>query len=136
VIPSKVVFSVDFRHQELRVIDQMIGQLHERIDTVKERHGVEIEAEQLWLSEPTPFDSTVVQAVEDACQSSGIPAMRLWSGPGHDAKYMQAVCPSAMIFVRSHRGKSHSEDEFSAPDDVEASVNALLHSLLAIASQP
>jgi beta-ureidopropionase / N-carbamoyl-L-amino-acid hydrolase len=136
VIPSNVVFSVDFRHHQLSVIDQMIREMHELLDMVIQRHGVGIEARRLWLSEPTPFDASVVETVEAASQAAGIPAMRLWSGPGHDAKYMQSVCPSAMIFVRSHRGKSHSEDEYSAPLDVEASVNALLHSVLALSNQP
>jgi beta-ureidopropionase / N-carbamoyl-L-amino-acid hydrolase len=133
VVPARVVFSVDFRHQDLYVIEQMIDRMRGLISEVEQSHGVEINAERLWLSEPTPFDSGIVDTVDQACQSAGIPSMRLWSGPGHDAKYMASVCPTGMIFVRSDRGKSHAEDEYSAPADVEASVNALLHSLLSLA---
>ena len=33
----------------------------------------------------------------------------VWSGAGHDAKYLADVCPSGMIFVRRSGGLSHCE---------------------------
>ena len=62
-------------------------------------------------------------------------AMRLWSGAGHDAMYMQRVCPTGMIFVRSAGGLSHSEAEYSTPEDLEAGANVLLHATLRLADR-
>jgi N-carbamoyl-L-amino-acid hydrolase len=52
------------------------------------------------------------------------------SGAGHDASYMNQVCPTAMIFVPSIGGRSHVEVENTAWSDCEAGANVLLHCLL------
>src|SRR5690606_1946421 len=95
--------------------------------------GTQVHINRYWTSEPTPFDPAVVAAVERAVQRLGLPYRRLWSGPGHDAKYMQDICPSAMIFVRSRDGLSHCEQEYSASEDIEAGVNVLLQATLELA---
>jgi len=74
--------------------------------------------------------------VQTAADDLGIPVRTLWSGAGHDAKYAQEFCPAGMIFVRSKDGLSHSEAEFSTPEDVEAGANVLLHAALALADRP
>ena len=38
------------------------------------------------------------------------------SGAVHDAQQFARVCPTAMIFVQSRGGISHSPEEFSTPD--------------------
>ena len=62
-----------------------------------------------------------------------MPRFDLWSGAGHDAKYVADVTPSDMVFVRSQGGLSHCETEYSTPDDIAAGANVLLQSALALA---
>jgi N-carbamoyl-L-amino-acid hydrolase len=88
---------------------------------------------RFWTSEPTRFASDVVEAAEAAASELGIVTRRVWSGAGHDAKYMQDVAPSAMIFVRSINGLSHCEEEYSTPEDLEAGANVLLYAALRLA---
>ena len=65
---------------------------------------------RFWTSEPTAFDPTDVRRRDSAAAAPlGMPAHHLWSGAGHDAKYVADVCPSGMIFVRSQGGLSHCE---------------------------
>jgi N-carbamoyl-L-amino-acid hydrolase len=52
------------------------------------------------------------------------------SGAGHDANYLNTVCPTSMIFVPSIDGISHTEDEYTEWDDVVTGVNVLLHAVL------
>ena len=40
------------------------------------------------------------------------------------------TAPSAMIFARSINGLSHCEQEYSAPEDLEAGANVLLRAVL------
>jgi N-carbamoyl-L-amino-acid hydrolase len=40
-----------------------------------------------------------------------------------------------MIFVRSAGGLSHSEEEYSTPEDLEAGANVLLHATIRLAEQ-
>ena len=41
------------------------------------------------------------------------------SGAGHDAVSMAAKMPTAMFFVPSKDGISHSKDEFTSKEDIE-----------------
>lgn len=125
-VPARVIFSVDIRHPELAVVDTLVEGFSARAREVAAERRVGVEIDRFWTSEPTPFDPLVVNAVEAACQEIGVPHQRIWSGSGHDAKYMAALCPTGMIFTRSKDGLSHREDEYSSPEDIEASVNVLL----------
>ena len=135
-IPGKAVFSVDFRHRSGRLLDKQVARLEAMAAVEADLRGVEIAVDRFWTSEPTPFAPEVVAAVQTAADDLGIPVRTLWSGAGHDAKYAQEFCPAGMIFVRSKDGLSHSEAEFSTPDDIEAGANVLLHAALALADRP
>src|SRR5262249_55547136 len=103
---------------------------------VAARRGVECTVNRFWTSEPTPFDPGVLRAITDSVRELGLPERSLWSGAGHDAKYVADVCPSGMIFVRSQGGLSHCEQEYSSPEDIDAGANVLLLSALKLAGVP
>ncbi len=132
-IPGRATFSVDFRHPDLRVLESQVDKLAELVAGVSGEAGIQSTVRRFWTSEPTPFDPMVIGAIEDAVDELGLPRHSLWSGAGHDAKYLAGVCPSGMIFVRSRGGLSHCEQEFSAPEDIEAGVNVLLLAALRLA---
>ena len=133
-IPGNVRLSVDFRHQNPAVLEGQIALLHEAADRIASRRQVAINIDRFWTSEPTAFDPEIRAEIETAVGNLGLPKQHLWSGAGHDAKYISEICPSAMIFIRSQGGLSHCEAEFSTPDDIEAGANLLLQTALAIAA--
>jgi allantoate deiminase len=55
------------------------------------------------------------------------------SGAGHDAQQMAAIARTAMIFVRSKDGRSHTPDEFSSIEDIVAGIRVLAAGLHALA---
>jgi N-carbamoyl-L-amino-acid hydrolase len=57
------------------------------------------------------------------------------SGAGHDAKYMNHIAPSGMIFVPSIGGKSHCPEELTSWEDIEKGVNVLLYVVYALAQE-
>jgi N-carbamoyl-L-amino-acid hydrolase len=132
-IPGKVTFSVDFRHPDPAVLERQVERLEALVAAVSRETGVAGTVRRFWTSEPTPFAPDVVAAVRSACQDLGLPYGELWSGAGHDAKYVADVCPSAMIFVRSQGGLSHCEQEYSTPEDIAAGANVLLGATMALA---
>ncbi len=132
-IPGKVVMSVDLRHPSPEGLETLVAGLEKLVWEVEARTKVHIALDRFWTSEPTSFDPGTLDAVRAACEGLGLPFGRLWSGAGHDAKYLQDVCPSAMIFVRSAGGLSHCEEEYSTPEDVEAGANVLLHAAVRLA---
>ena len=133
-IPGRAVFSVDFRHPDPKILESHVAALEALVAQVASARGVTGTIRRFWTSEPTPFDPGVVDAVTQAVEALGMPRRELWSGAGHDAKYVAEACPSGMIFVRSRGGLSHCEQEFSAPEDIEAGANALLLAGLDLAS--
>lgn len=132
-IPGKVTMSVDLRHPEPATLDRLSAELERLTREVSSASGMTVGLDRFWTSEPTPFAGEVVAAVQAAADDLGIATRRVWSGAGHDAKYMQDVVPSAMIFVRSANGLSHCEQEYSAPEDLEAGANVLLRAALRLA---
>lgn len=135
VIPERVEFTVDLRHPDMDVLDEMHRRLEGLAGEAAEVTGTRVAVERFWTSEATAFDGAMVDSVEEAVRSLGLPVHRLWSGPGHDAKYMADLYPTAMIFVRSRGGISHSEEEYSRPEDIEAGVNVLLQAALGAAGR-
>jgi len=132
-IPGQVTFSADFRHSDPAVLEQQVQSLHQVVAEVSARRSVEATIERFWTSEATPFDTRVQDAIRLAAAALGISTGELWSGAGHDAKYLADVCPTGMIFVRSQGGLSHCEAEFSAPTDIEAGANLLLNAAVTLA---
>lgn len=132
-IPGKVVFSVDFRHPDADTIEALSQGLVGLAETVASNRGVDIAIDRFWTSEPTPFDETVVSTIRAVCERLDLDAGELWSGAGHDAKYMADLVPTGMIFVRSQGGLSHTEAEYSTPDDITAGGNVLLQATLELA---
>jgi N-carbamoyl-L-amino-acid hydrolase len=132
-IPGRVVMSADFRHALADELDRLVARLEGLAAEVVAETGVAITLDRFWTSEPTPFDPDVVTTVQAAADEMGFPSRRLWSGAGHDAKYAQEIWPSAMIFVRSAGGLSHSEQELSTTEDLAAGADVLLYAALKLA---
>ena len=132
-IPGRVTFSVDLRHAEPAVLEEQVAALERIVAEVAAETGTSAALNRFWTSEPTPFASEVISAMDASVADLGLEAGRLWSGAGHDAKYLADICPSGMIFVRSRGGLSHCEQEHSTPEDIAAGANVLLHTALRLA---
>ncbi len=132
-IPGRVVMSVDFRSLDDAGLDRMMLQLEDKVRGIGYRTGVDGTVVRFWTSEPTVFAEPVIDAISVAVETLDLPTHRLWSGAGHDAKYVAERVPAGMIFVRSQGGLSHCETEYSAPEDIEAGANVLLLATLRLA---
>ena len=58
--------------------------------------------------------------------------MDLVSGAGHDAAFMSRICPSAMVFVPSRTGKSHSPDEWTEREEIAIGAAVVLEAVKAL----
>jgi N-carbamoyl-L-amino-acid hydrolase len=134
-IPGRVVLSIDMRDPRDATLDRARPMLEGAIKEACEREGVRWEVEHYWRVPYTPFDPAVVDTVERAAKAAGARYRRIRSGAGHDAQYMAAIAPAGMIFVPSHDGRSHCEEEFTAIDDIEHGANTLLFTALELAGK-
>ncbi len=129
VIPNQVTFTIDSRHQDAEVIEQVEDILNALPETAG---GCNIHPVKLWGRETVHFDAAICNEVESACQSFGYTAHRMFSGAGHEAQYMASIVPSAMIFVPSIQGKSHCEEEKTTFEDCAKGADILLETVLTL----
>ena len=110
--------------------------VHVDLDTDKgeivscEECGTDLEVVGL---DPVELDATLVDAVERAADGEAASRRRLASGAGHDAMLLARHVPTAMIFVPSRNGISHSPEEYTSPAQAELGMRVLaatLHQLL------
>jgi beta-ureidopropionase / N-carbamoyl-L-amino-acid hydrolase len=135
VIPNKAIFTVDLRNSDAAALKEAEERLYTRAREIEASDGVSITFRDLEHVPVVNFDPAVVDVIEQAAKELGIPAKRMVSGAGHDAQLMADVCPTAMIFVPSRNGISHSPDEYSSPEDLERGANVLLQAALKLANQ-
>ena len=127
VIPNEVVFTIDSRHQNPKVIEKVKSIL---LNLPKEDSGCTVQATELWGRNTVHFDSDFCDEIETVCQRFGYSSRRMYSGAGHDAQYMASIVPTVMIFVPSVGGKSHCEEENTSYEECAKGADVLLESVL------
>ncbi len=135
IIPDKVHFTVDIRSWDDDHAITAWELVRKDFEDIAERRGCPIKIEETWRVEHSPFDERRVQLVLDAAEALGYSSLHMVSGAGHDASYMNQVCPTAMVFIPSIGGRSHVEVENSRWEDCESGVNVLLHAILQSANE-
>jgi N-carbamoyl-L-amino-acid hydrolase len=135
VIPSKAIFTVDLRNSDSAALKEAEERLYARARKLESSDGVSITFRDLEHVPVVNFDPAVVDVIEQVTRELSIPAKRMVSGAGHDAQLLAGICPTAMIFIPSRDGISHSPTEYSSPEDLERGANVLLHAALKLANQ-
>ena len=135
IIPDKVHFTVDIRSWDDDHAVKAWELLKKDFNEIAFRRGTPIKIEETWRVAHAPFNETLVQRVLDTSKELGYSNLHMVSGAGHDASYMNQVCPTAMSFVPSIGGRSHVEVENTKWEDCEAGANVLLHCLMKTANE-
>lgn len=128
VIPDRVRFRIDLRHPDAGTLARL-AQLTEAL--IQQQISVcDVSLTRLSAAAPNAFDAGLQQLIAEAAASQGIASMPLLSAAGHDARYLAAVCPSAMIFIPCRGGVSHAVSEWAEPEHVAAGATVLLEAVL------
>ena len=135
VIAARATLTADLRNTDEALLQQAEARLDAFLAALGRDEGVAIRTKRLARFEPVTFDPAMVECIERVAARLGFKARRMTSGAGHDAQMLARICPSAMIFVPSVKGISHNAAEYTAPADLEAGANVLLHTLLELANR-
>lgn len=135
IIPDKVHFTVDIRSWNDDHALKAWELVRKDFEDIAARRGCPIKIEETWRVEHSPFDEKLVERILKAADTLGYSSLYMVSGAGHDASYMNQVCPTAMIFVPSIGGRSHVEVENTTWEDCEAGANVLLQVVLQSANE-
>ncbi len=135
IIPNGVHFTVDIRSWDDDHALKAWELMKKEFQVIADRRGTPIRMEETWRVEHAPFDDKLVKRVLESAEDLGYSNHYMVSGAGHDASYMNQICPTAMIFVPSIGGRSHVEVENSTWEDCEAGTNVLLQCVLKSADE-
>ncbi|WMI80472.1 Zn-dependent hydrolase [Anaerotignum sp. MB30-C6] len=128
VIPDFFDFSIDVRHENPEVLNQV----REILATLETRQwqGCKCEVVLGWNRDTVYFNEELIGYVRDAVAETDIPYMDINSGAGHDAQYISYMIPTTMIFVVSKDGLSHTEVEYSTPEQCTNGASVMLNAVL------
>jgi N-carbamoyl-L-amino-acid hydrolase len=125
-VAARCEVTVDVRHEDLAALDALRDAVHAAARAAADAEGATVDAEPVWTIDPIPFDPGLVGAASDVVTALGGRAEPLPSGPLHDAAAMaRAGVPTAMLFVQSRGGLSHTAAEDTDEPDLDLGVRAL-----------
>ncbi len=125
VVPGAVAFSVDARHTDETQLAWFYSLLERSFDEIAKRRGLKIQWEPRMSVEPAAMNEGLQSLIRRSCESRGLTHCILPSGAGHDSQVMAGLCPTAMVFVPSRQGISHSPLEFSSQEALADGMNVL-----------
>jgi hydantoinase/carbamoylase family amidase len=130
VIPGGASFTIDLRAPTNAHRDHALETLEGRLRAIAEQRGLAVALRRDYETAAVAMDEGVIARLERAIERTGLSARRLFSGAGHDAMAMTALCPAAMLFVRCAGGISHNPAESITASDAGHAVRANLQFLL------
>ena len=131
VIPGRVELSLELRDLEESKLDRVFQEIQRRAPAIEQDTGTDIDFTEIDIGvEPTLTDPNLQEVIRKTAEALDLSYVRIPSGAAHDAQNMAHIAPSALIFVPSVGGISHSPREFTRPRDVANGANLLLQTLI------
>lgn len=132
IVAGEVDLVVDSRHPNRDTQSALVRAIHDACTNVAASSGVDVDLTLLVDQPPTLMDPTLLSAIETTFRRHSWSFRRMVSGAGHDSQILGRQIPTAMIFVPSRDGRSHSPVEYTSPEQVSRGVQALAETLQAI----
>ncbi len=123
VVPERVLFSIDLRHPDDAVVDRLDAEIRSIVATLPAPCSAELR--QIQHNPTVTFSPVIRTLIAERADLLGIPHRELASAAGHDARSLNAFCPTGMIFVPCRDGLSHHSAEWAEPHDLAAGARVL-----------
>ena len=131
VVPGEVFFTVDLRHPDEKILDQMESSFRAMLPKIAGSLKVTYDEKCIWKSPAVKFAPELIECVRTGAKQAGFTSREMASGAGHDAAYIARVAPTTMIFVPCLGGISHNEAESTTLEECGAGAQVLLNAVLA-----
>lgn len=128
VVPGLCEFTVELRSLRKEAIERLAQKVRDYAVSLPPSRFSEVGGK-----DPVWLDEELVDLITRAADMEGYSIIRMPSGAGHDAISFAPYVPTAMIFVPSQGGKSHTPQEWTEPEDAARGAQALLRTLLELA---
>lgn len=132
VIPASAFFSIDIRQRDNAILDELRRTIPDTLQQLAEPCSVVVN--EIAHAESIIFDGGIRERLTAAAERLAIPSMPIYSAAGHDARHLNYVCPTGMLFAPCREGISHNPTESAEPDDLDAGTRVLAHALWELAN--
>jgi len=132
-VPGRVELTLDLRHPQGTAYHNMQQAVDAAIDDAADKFKLDWDGGRVWEAPGVVFDTICIQAVREAAEATGLQAIEMVSGAGHDACNIASVAPVSMIFIPCDEGLSHNEAENISADQAAKGADVLLYAMLSTA---
>ncbi len=133
VVPEEVSFSIDVRHPDEDTKQRLAAAMLVRCEAIARERGLTLSSEITHESRPSRMDAALQAMLVQAAETCGASWKAMPSGAGHDSQEMARHLPTAMLFVPSLEGRSHSAAEYTSPEDAALGATVLATALRQLA---
>ena len=133
VIANEVQLSLDIRHYEQDALDQFCERIFTYLKDKAAYSEFKLSITQWMDVKPISMSPDINKSIEKITDSLNIPYQYIVSGAGHDSQVFGSLCPTALLFIPSVDGISHSPKEYTKTEDLEKGIEVLTELLYQLA---
>jgi allantoate deiminase len=133
IVPEKVHFTIDARHPDPGIREQLYRNHEAMFREVAERRNLDISWTLGAEQPPRPSDPELVRIFQESAGRLDVPYMTMQSGAVHDANRMADLSRMVMLFVQSKDGRSHTPAEFTSIEHATDGIRVLATGLRTLA---
>ena len=123
VIPGRVEFTIELRDMEKANINQVMKKIKSSLNKN------ELMIEDILYEESVYLNEKVQNIIKKSAQKLNYDFKEMISGAGHDANPLSKITSTGMIFVPSHRGISHSPEEWTDWTEIQKGIEVMLEAV-------
>ncbi len=133
-IAERVSLWLDVRGESDELVQRTVELIADAARAEAEAHGVTLELNRESFVGAVHFSPELRERVAATLAEHGIEDVPMCTGAGHDSGALAGAVPTAMLFVRSANGASHSARELASVEDCVFGIGALTEILAALAN--
>ena len=133
-IAERVSLWLDVRAQDDETVERTVARIVAAAQADADAQGVRLELSRESFVAAVHFSPQLRQRVAAILAAQGIDDVPMATGAGHDSGALANAVPTAMLFVRSASGASHSARELASVEDCVFGIEALTEVLAALAN--
>jgi len=135
IIPDHAEATVDMRHADPEITEEMVSRAHAALATAAEEAKVTAEIVTEWRFGTETFSAELIDLVRDTARQMGVQPLDMLSQAGHDAYHLSAVTPTVLVFSPCIDGISHNEAEDVEYEPTITAIDVLLNAVLTRANR-
>ena len=133
-VAGRVSLWLDARAGDARTVERVVERIVAAAKEAADAHQVTLDVRRESLVGAVHFSDELRERIVGVLAELGIEDVPMATGAGHDAGALAAAVPTAMLFVRSATGASHSQREMATVEDCQVGIGALTTVLAALAA--